>query len=341
MGLNSSPSFADVVMTNLLKRFIKAIDFALPYLQKFVDDIGTAVPVNKIDSCICILNSLENKIQFTYEVEQNGTLPFLDMLLVHSGNKILIDLYKKPISSNRVLNYKSHHPFHQKISIVKMMKMKIDKLCSEEFKEKNFNLMSKTLLENNYPRSVVNNIINNHELSESDSNLNAKQDQKFFKVPFHRALAPKINWLFKNSNQKPAFYNTKTNKSFFGRVKDKTPTLRQSELVYELSCQCDKKYIGQTKQSLKSRLQQHKADIKNSSLNTGLSSHATNTKHVIDFENVKILEKQSNLQKRLFLEFAHIISNPEDRILNLQSDYKKGSIIYRNILNKGAAPLNH
>lgn len=341
MGSNSSPSFADVVMTNLLKRFIRAIDFPLPYLQKFVDDIDTAIPEDKIDNCLEILNSLENKIKFTFEVETNGTLPFLDMLLVRKDNRILIDLYKKPISSNRVLNFKSHHPLHQKISVIKMMKNKIDNLCSDEFKEKNFNLMRKTLLENNYPRSVINNIINNQELKSLDPNDKSinKVDldqKKFFKVPFHNQLAPKINWLFKNSNQKAAFYNTKTNKSFFGKVKDKTPVLQQSELVYELNCQCKMKYIGQTKQSLKARLQQHNYDINKSNSNTGLSAHVTSTKHEIDFDNVKILDKQSNDQKRLFLEFAHIITNPEDQILNKQTDYKEGSVIYRNILKKGA-----
>ena len=266
----------------------------------------------------------------------------MDILLVRENDHLLFDLYSKPTNSNRLLNFKSHHPLHQKISIVKQLKCKVDKLCSDVFKGKNIKLLKEKLRVNNYPWSVVNRIFhnggpqgersNNKNKNENENDKN-KNNKNFIRIPFHKDLAPKINRIFKPYNKQVAFYNTKTNKRF-GNVKGKTPNLQQSDVVYELSCQCQKKYIGQTKQRLKNRIQQHKNDIKNGSTNTGLSNHVNITKHNVEWDNVKILEKENNVFKRLFLEFAHITSNDENEILNLQTDFKKGSMIYKNVLNK-------
>ena len=46
-------------------------------------------------------------------------------------------------------------------------------------------------------------------------------------------------------------------KTVVSQLKDITPTLQQSHVVYEVSCQCEKKYVGQTRQHLKERLKQH------------------------------------------------------------------------------------
>ncbi|KAI4476636.1 hypothetical protein M0804_013415 [Polistes exclamans] len=43
-----------------------------------------------------------------------------------------------------------------------------------------------------------------------------------------------------------------------GKLKDKVDKLEQSNLVNKIPCVCDKCYIGQTKQKLKKRLEQHR-----------------------------------------------------------------------------------
>ena len=335
MGSPSSPIFAKFVMNHLLKAFHDKVHFAIPFLFLYVDDTFTGLPKTEIVNSLNILNSLDNDIKFTHEVENNNSLPFLDLLIVRDQEKILVDLYKKPISSNRLLNYKSHHPLHQKISIVKQMNNKIENLCSDDFKEKNKKILKDTLSANNYPHFVVNSILNHsRENPKHHNNQISNQNKKFIKIPFHSELAPQINHLFKDTDHKVVFYNEKTNKQFFGNVKDKTPILQQTNVVYEIKCECNKSYIGQTAQNLKNRIQQHKNDVKNLSTKTGLCNHVQQTKHKIDFDNVKILEKESNIHKRLFLEFAHIVSDNDNKILNLQTDYKKGSTIYKNVLCK-------
>ena len=63
------------------------------------------------------------------------------------------------------------------------------------------------------------------------------------------------------------------------------------------------RYIGQTKQYLKSRIYEHEYSIRTKNC-TILPNHSTNLKHNFDFSNPKILYKEHNLEKRLILEMT-------------------------------------
>lgn len=336
MGAPASPIFADLVMNDILESFEDEVKFLIPFLFLYVDDNMTALPETEIDNCLKTLNNIDDKIRFTCEIENNNSLPFLDLLLVRSDEKVLTDLYSKPISSDRLLNFKSHHPLHQKIAIVKQCKYKIDNLCSDPFREKNVISLKQKLRSNNYPDYVINSVFNNAVANNHSTNQNQTGEEnersmvKYLKMPYHNVLAPKINNLFHYPNTKVAYYNLKSNKRFFGNVKDRAPPKDQSNLVYEIDCQCGKTYIGQTMQKLNTRLQQHR----NGTGKTGLTAHIKETGHTMDFDNVKILDKEPILQKRMFLEFAHITARDQNKILNLITDYNEGSTIYSNAIQK-------
>ena len=48
----------------------------------------------------------------------------------------------------------------------------------------------------------------------------------------------------------------------FSKLKDKIPSDEQTHVVYSIPCSCNKIYIGQTSNSLKTRIQKHKSDIR-------------------------------------------------------------------------------
>ena len=152
------------------------------------------------------------------------------------------------------------------------------------------------------------------------------------RMPYHEDLAPKISRVFKNTGIKIASSNTKTNRRFFGKCKDPISQENLSGVVYEIPCSCNKSYYGQTIQKLKTRINQHKTDVKNHRQNTGLSTHYVETGHKIKGENTRIVDFEENNEKRLFLEMANIIGNKNN--LNLQTDYTGGNSAYRNILCK-------
>ena len=65
------------------------------------------------------LNSLRPSIQFTMEMEENDSLPFLDTLIKRgAGGMIDFSVYRKPTHTDRYLQYSSHHPHHVKGGMV-------------------------------------------------------------------------------------------------------------------------------------------------------------------------------------------------------------------------------
>ena len=93
---------------------------------------------------------------------------------------------------------------------------------------------------------------------------------------------------------------------------------------------CQKNYIGQTSQKLKSRIAQHSSDIKCKPNSCALSKHVIENLHLIDFNHPKMLAYQSNLDKRLFLEMCYINKSSEN--LNFRKDIQNLSNIYSFLL---------
>ena len=61
------------------------------------------------------LNSLFPSITFTVEKEQDGTLPFMDVLVSRLvDSSMMTSVYRKPTHTDSYLSYNSNHPPHVK-----------------------------------------------------------------------------------------------------------------------------------------------------------------------------------------------------------------------------------
>lgn len=129
--------FADIVMSDLETECLKKLQFTPVFFFRYVDDIITCISRDRIDEMINIFNSYDERLQFTYEMEKNGSLSFLDVLLVRQGNSILTDWYTKPTFSGRLLNFYSKHPISQKIVMVYNLTDRAIKLSDKQFHNKN------------------------------------------------------------------------------------------------------------------------------------------------------------------------------------------------------------
>ena len=67
MGSPLSPIAADIVMDDLESNCIASLPFKPPFFFRYVDDIITAVPHDKIDTIKNTFNNFNHKIQFTTE----------------------------------------------------------------------------------------------------------------------------------------------------------------------------------------------------------------------------------------------------------------------------------
>jgi len=116
--------------------------------------------------------------------------------------------------------------------------------------------------------------------------------------------------------------------------KDADQPLSKNNIVYKIQCKdCEATYVGQTKRQLKTRLKEHKNNIKlDQSKHSVISEHIIKYNHSFDWENTKIMDHESRYFKRIISEMIHI---KEQKVsLNLNSDTELLDESYLDILNE-------
>ena len=80
MGSPVSVVVAEIVMQNIEEQALATYTRTIPIWLRYVDDTFTAVHKDGIDDFHERLNRQNADIQFTKEIEENGKIPFLDLL---------------------------------------------------------------------------------------------------------------------------------------------------------------------------------------------------------------------------------------------------------------------
>lgn len=337
MGSPISPALANLVMNYILGEIKKKLNFDLLCLYLYVDDVFTIIPSKDIKSVHDTFNSIDIDVQFTIEVEKNNTLPYLDILIIKDDKKIVTNIYRKSISSDRILNFNSEHPLQQKINVVTQLIKKIYSLSHPRFHQDNLLTLKNFLISNHYPHSLIiklmNQINSNNQIPKEQSQCN----KTFLKIPLINNLTANLINILKDTKFSIASYITKSNRNLYSSPKDKKPLMQNSNIIYKIPCQdgCNLNYIGQTKQLLSARKNNHISDCNRSNINkngkTALASHHFETGHSFNFNNIELLDRESNLKKRQYLEMIHI--NCTKDTINKQTDTNNLSKMYHNILN--------
>ena len=98
VGMKSpiAPAFADIFMNNVIEK-TKEFNEQLDVFLRYVDDCFAVFP--DFESAMLFyrnISQIHSNVQFTYELENNKQLPFLDVN-VDSSNKLLeLSIYRKP-----------------------------------------------------------------------------------------------------------------------------------------------------------------------------------------------------------------------------------------------------
>ena len=120
MGTVFAPTYANVTMVYHEIKLYDLIElnynldirqYFMENWKRFSDDCQILLKTNliKLDDLLIILNSINNNIQFSMELNDNK-VPFLDILITKSGKKIWMNIYSKPTDSKPYVSYLSNHP---------------------------------------------------------------------------------------------------------------------------------------------------------------------------------------------------------------------------------------
>lgn len=142
--------------------------------------------------------------------------------------------------------------------------------------------------------------------------------KKYFSLPYvgQSSMIVKRYLLSLGNEINIAFgtHNT-SRKKYFSITKDKVPKENNSGVVYSVPCSdCPAIYVGETRQMLRTRLAQHKNDIRKNHNHTALATHALEKGHVFNFNDTKIVGRENVDKKRKILEIINIIKEEQNSV---------------------------
>lgn len=129
---------------------------------RYIDDcfIIWTLGDDKLKQFIQIINNLDPQIQYTIEMSRTK-LPFLDVMVIKKGVRIVCDVFSKPTDSKRYLPFLSSHPRHIKANIPFSLAKRIRTIVDEETtEEKRYQELFTDLTRQGYPSEIINTGIN-------------------------------------------------------------------------------------------------------------------------------------------------------------------------------------
>ena len=81
---------------------------------------------------LSLLNSFDEHMQFTFESENKGTLPFLDVLLCRNGREFTTTVYRKKTNNDIYLNWNAFAPVSWKRDMLRTLVQRAYLVCSTE-----------------------------------------------------------------------------------------------------------------------------------------------------------------------------------------------------------------
>lgn len=291
--------------------------------QRYVDDTFTILQKDAIQSVVEQLNDYHPKIKFTFEVEQDGRLPFLDVLLIrniHVDDKLETTVHRKPTDNSIYMKWDSFTPKTWRLGTFKTLVLRALCICSnQQYREEEINHIRHTFQRiNGYPVKLTNTIIEDIEsgcLAIHDNDIESKS-KAWLKLPYKGKEGEKLIRSLKTVLKKQSSIDVNTQVIYGGSklrdkfsIKDKTSFEHQHNLVYEINCpekNCKAKYIGETGRRIDERIKEHSNPFGRSHV----VEHTIKSGHLaISNSNVKVLAKiRGHTSNRKITEALYIKS---------------------------------
>ena len=296
MGSPLGPILANIFVGHL-ETSIPVDEMPLLY-DRFVDDtFSVFVDEEKARIFFSRLNGLHPNLRFTMELESNGRLPFMDVLVEKGEGVLERSVYRKPTFTGLYTRWDSFCPIKHKINLVRSLTSRAMRICSQVNLESEFDCLRGIFRKNGYPSGIVERIMNEVKQrgigKDDDARTELTQSVRILlKLPWIGAAGRKLQREFEDAVTKadvsliPVVVFT-TRHVFNGKCKDVLPMTSRSHVIYQYKCRCEQRYIGKTTQVLSERIKQHvpsklSANVVSTPLRIAASDSAI-TKHLKEY----------------------------------------------------------
>ena len=204
------------------------------------------------------------------EIAKQNTIPFVEMNITKSGNRLKTSVYRKPTNAALLLHYHSHVDKRYKDCLLTTMIHRAYQLSSiSSAFSAECNKVRSTFLNLDYPTDLINSAINKflRNINNIDAAKNTRDDSSIIMVPLPFKDQPSANSVKKQIQVlsanigvqiKPVFQTKKIDKLLAPKGK-KPPIVQNQCVVYKFEFDmCDADYVGNTARHLHQRINEHK-----------------------------------------------------------------------------------
>ena len=184
-------------------------------------------------------------------------LPFLDILIDNSGDKIRTSVYHKPTYTGLLTNFNSFVPFTYKSGLIRTLVDRCFRIASDwkrfDFDFKN---LVKTLGRNAFPMWLINSTVklylDKQFVSQNEISQNVEKQIRYFKLPYigyskiakDLRIKTMVEQHCMNIDTRLIFTTSKIKDSF--STKDRLSSFsHSSKVIYKFLCaSCSASYVG-------------------------------------------------------------------------------------------------
>ena len=284
---------------------------------RFMDDylIGVRGEVNRIPEWLENLNSKDQSIQVTLEMEKDGALPFLDILVQRKNAAFVTNVYRKPCNTLQVVPFSSFTDPRYKRSAVQSDVVRAWRYCkSQKLLEKELKVIEAKFSSYGYPSSFVNGCIAS-TLKDQRIRRRAlpapvtETEVKPVRVTLPY-MGPTFHALARLGNKIGISFVAKSSNTIGSRLCSKCKVSRPPEqedcVVYGIRCSCGAIYIGETDREAGTRIHEHELSWGNPKDGKSAFKNHRDCGPNFSPSQESILAKESHQKKRLLTEAALI-----------------------------------
>ncbi len=254
------------------------------FYRRFLDDsfLVFAGDMHTAKLFLQHLNSINNRVRFTVEMESNCKLPFLDILIHRNNDCLTCSVYQKPTHSNRYAHPSSCVPNSVLASVIRSLRYRAQLYCIDtELLTIEKNRINLALKNNGYTDSFLQKYL---WLPQHNPMPLTNTNNTIF-LPYYGKDTYELKRYFESLNLQVRFKHLPSirDKLYYKMSGATNDSNEKRNVVYELKCKtCGNTYIGETTRTLKTRLREHESDASSSkadNLITGASLHLRTTGH--------------------------------------------------------------
>ena len=327
MGSPLAPILANAFMSYYEKLWLDncPTEFRPSFYRRYVDDTFLLFrDIEHVPLFLEYLNSQHSHIKFTHEVEIQGKLSFLDVLVSRSESGFTTSVFRKKTFTGLGMKFSSFLPSFYKSGLIKNLVHRAYKICSNyDNLDLELKFLTKYFVNNGFPEGLVESCIGK-ALTTHFTYVPRSVDTgggHVFSIPFYGsssyAFRNKVTKLLKDfypsEKFRVVFTKSLTLASFF-RYKDQVPKALQSSVVYKYVCEdCNASYVGQTSRHLKTRIAEHKGISPrtgrpySSPTFSAIREHSLSAGHLIKDSSFSVL-RSSNSFDLLILESLYTVN---------------------------------